>query len=257
REDIDDGRMDGFIRAAEEARHRCADANDPACANGDRTDVLGYHDDREIPNYWQYAREFVLQDRMFEPTGSWSPPAHLYLLCAGSAKCRRHDPLTCRSELRDPGGVREHARRHHHTTLQNPPDYAWTDFTYLLFRAHVSWKYYVAEGTEPDCADDEAVCDPKPQSVGTPGIWNPLPRFDTVRADAQLANGQTRDHFYDDARHGTLPAVSWIVPNGELSEHPPALISAGQDYVTGLINTIMRGPAWSSTAIFLAWDDWG
>jgi phospholipase C len=27
--------------------------------------------------------------------------------------------------------------------------------------------------------------------------------------------------------------------------------------VTGLINTIMRGRAWHSTAIFLAWDDWG
>ena len=35
------------------------------------------------------------------------------------------------------------------------------------------------------------------------------------------------------------------------------LISAGETYVTGLINAIMHGPDWSSTAIFLAWDDWG
>jgi phospholipase C len=27
--------------------------------------------------------------------------------------------------------------------------------------------------------------------------------------------------------------------------------------VTGLINAIMRSPDWSSTAIFLSWDDWG
>ena len=27
--------------------------------------------------------------------------------------------------------------------------------------------------------------------------------------------------------------------------------------MTNLINTIMRGPEWDSTAIFLAWDDWG
>ncbi len=33
---------------------------------------------------------------------------------------------------------------------------------------------------------------------------------------------------------------------------------AGQAYVTpNLINTIMRGPDWDSTAIFLTWDDWG
>jgi phospholipase C len=27
--------------------------------------------------------------------------------------------------------------------------------------------------------------------------------------------------------------------------------------VTSLINAVMRGPDWDSTAIFLAWDDWG
>jgi Phosphoesterase family len=27
--------------------------------------------------------------------------------------------------------------------------------------------------------------------------------------------------------------------------------------VTNLINTIVRGPDWKSTAIFLTWDDWG
>ena len=35
------------------------------------------------------------------------------------------------------------------------------------------------------------------------------------------------------------------------------LISPGQAYVTGLINALMQGPDWSSTAIFLTWDDWG
>ena len=34
-------------------------------------------------------------------------------------------------------------------------------------------------------------------------------------------------------------------------------IGAGQTYVTGLINTIMRSPDWNSTAIFFTWDDWG
>ena len=54
-----------------------------------------------------------------------------------------------------------------------------------------------------------------------------------------------------------LPAVSWVVPNGHDSEHPPSLISNGQAWVTSLVNAVMRGPEWSSTAIFLAWDDWG
>ena len=58
-------------------------------------------------------------------------------------------------------------------------------------------------------------------------------------------------------RRWSFRAVSWIVPDGRVSEHPPALVSAGQTYVTGLINAIMRSPDWRSTAIFLSWDDWG
>jgi len=34
-------------------------------------------------------------------------------------------------------------------------------------------------------------------------------------------------------------------------------VSTGQTYVTHLINSIMQSPNWDSTAIFLAWDDWG
>jgi phospholipase C len=68
---------------------------------------------------------------------------------------------------------------------------------------------------------------------------------------------QTIDHFYSDVKAGNLPAVSWVVPNGAVSEHPPGLVSAGQAYVTTMIDDIMASADWSSTAIFLSWDDWG
>src|SRR5262249_39139192 len=80
---------------------------------------------------------------------------------------------------------------------------------------------------------------------------------DTVREDGQLGNVRPIHDFYTAARTGTLPAVSWVTPTQAVSEHPPASVAAGQAYVTGLINAVMRGPDWSSTAIFLAWDDWG
>jgi phospholipase C len=51
--------------------------------------------------------------------------------------------------------------------------------------------------------------------------------------------------------------VSWLAPAQSVSDHPPADIRRGQAYVTGVINAIMRSPDWSSTAIFVAWDDWG
>ena len=247
--DIDGGRMDGFIGQAESAMgHTCSGAGMPPCSPSGPTDVMGYHDQREIPNYWAYARNFVLQDRMFEPNASWSLPEHLFMVSEWSAKCSRvDDPMSCINALQDPQQL----------SGGSIPNYAWTDLTWLLHKYHVSWKYYVAEGTEPDCDDDAMTCPAKPQSAGTPEIWNPLPFFTTVHQDGQLGNIQTLDHFYADVRADSLPAVSWIVPNGKVSEHPSARVSTGQAYVTGLINTIMQSPAWNSTAIFLAWDDWG
>ena len=59
------------------------------CTPGASLDVMGYHDAREIPNYWAYAQNFVLQDHMFESDASWSLPAHLFMVSGWSAKCSR------------------------------------------------------------------------------------------------------------------------------------------------------------------------
>jgi phospholipase C len=237
--DVDGGRMDGFIAQAERARRR----------RGATTDVMGYHDAREIPNYWAYAKSFVLQDHMFEPNASWSLPEHLFMVSEWSALCSQPgDPMSCVNALQNPARPNGVA----------PPDYAWTDLTYLLRKRKVSWRYYVFAGTEPDCEDDSAVtCAPVPQGAKTPGIWNPLPYFDTVREDGQLRNVTSLSNYYAAAKAGKLPSVAWITPTGAVSEHPPGLVSAGEKYVTGLVNAAMRGPEWKSTAIFLAWDDWG
>jgi phospholipase C len=255
--DINGGKMDGFIAQAVQGQKTvCTTPDDPRCGGNGRSggsDVMGYHDAREIPNYWAYAQNYVLQDRMFEPNASWSLPEHLFMVSEWSARCSRAaDPMSCVNELQSP--QQTGARKQ---TGAPDPNYAWTDMTYLLHKNQVSWKYYIAEGTQPDCEDDQATCVPQPQKVGTPQIWNPLPWFTTVKQDGQLGNIQTIDHFYADAKGGRLPAVSWVVPNGKVSEHPTALVSDGQTYVTSLVNAVMQSPDWSSTAIFLSWDDWG
>jgi phospholipase C len=247
--------MDGFVGQAERGSH-CT-STDPNCspctssATARCIDVMGYHDAREIPNYWTYARNFVLQDHMFEPNASWSLPQHLFQVSEWSAFCADPlNPFSCTNALQNPNPPG--------AALSQTPLYAWTDLTYLLHRFGVSWGYYVFKGTEPDCEDDSSMaCTPVQQGPQTPGIWNPLPHFTDVRQDGQLGDVQTLSRFFTQARAGTLPAVSWIDPNGRVSEHPTALVSAGQAYVTGLINAIMRSPNWSSTAIFLSWDDWG
>ncbi len=255
-EDVAGGRMDGFIAAAERARRACRNPNAPNCAGS--AEVMGYHDERELPNYWKYARDFVLQDRLFEPNASWSLPQHLFLVSEWSAHCERlGDPMSCVNELELPDFPKDFDSRNAAMHRPGRPDYAWTDLTYLLHARNVSWAYYVMAGTEPDCATNLDDCAAIPQNAHTPGIWNVLPYFDTVKRDGELGNVRDLRDFYAAAKAGTLPSVVWIAPSGEYSEHPPALVSVGQAYVTGLINAIMRSSDWNSTAIFLTWDDWG
>ena len=228
RADVAGGKMNGFLSYAE--KFMCADKL--PC----HPDVLGYHVQNDIPNYWSYAREFVLQDHFFEAPGSWSLPAHLYEVSAWSAKCRNpENAMSCTSSLMPPNRSPRH-----------PTPFAWTDVTWLLHRHHVSWGYYLDHGARTTSLNN-----------GVWVIWNVLPGFTDVHKDGQLGNIRKLTAFYRQAKAGTLPQVSWIAPDGRDSEHGPALVSTGQAYVTKLINAIMRSPDWDSTAIFLTWDDWG
>jgi phospholipase C len=72
-QDIDGGLMDGFLSVYRQAH--------PSGA----PQAMGYHDRREIPNYWAYADNFVLQDHMFPPQLGPSKPSHLYLVSGWAA----------------------------------------------------------------------------------------------------------------------------------------------------------------------------
>ncbi len=257
--DIDGGKMDGFVAQFRQAAKDCKghNPNTPGCVEGQTPDVMGWHDARQIPNYWAYAQNFVLQDKMFEPNASWSLPSHLFLVSEWSASCSRPgDPSSCTNALDGPNLTGKKGSSLSEAN-SGKLDYAWTDLTYLMHKDNVSWAYYLSNGSEPDCENDAMLCQPKGQSINVPGIWNPLPAFDTVKQDNQLANIQSVDNFLAAAKNGTLPDVAWVAPEEKVSEHPPAKISDGQAYVTNLINTVMQGPDWNSTVIFLTWDDWG
>jgi phospholipase C len=253
--DINGGAMDGFVKAALRHQSSCAyDRFAPDCqpflGPQQQPDVLSYHTRADIPNYWAYANRFQLQDRMFAPTDSWTLPAHLFLVSAWSAYCPDpSDPMSCRSDI----DLKEQGQQHRY---RRPPIYAWTDITYLLHAADVSWAYYVAEGTcsDPPCEDAHR----GPYGTTVSGK-NTLPGFVTVHENDQLGNIKWHDEFLASAEAGRLPSVSWVVPGNLASEHPGSgtPISDGQAYVTTMINAVMQGPDWDSTAIFLTWDDWG
>jgi phospholipase C len=255
--DVNGGAMNGFIKAQETMYSICAvKPNLYECRHAKdgpsgQPDVMGFHTESDLPNYWAYAKRYLLQDRMFAPSDSWTLPSHLYLVSAWSALCRDlsgHDPdsSSCRTSLTRPDqGWRPQDGA--------PRPYRWADITWLLHNHGVSWGYYVGPGT---CVKAPCASTNKP---ATAPVIDVLPGFRTVQATNQFGRIRPYDDYFKRASSGRLPAVSWVVPVEGKGEHPPDNLRPGTAWVTKVVNAIMRGPRrqWMHTAIFLTWDDWG
>ena len=102
---------------------------------------MGYHDAREIPNYWTYAQNFVLQDNMFESTPRGAGLS-IYLWSQAGRQRARTGPIRCRASARSEGPPDPR----YETKFYAEHSLPWTDITYLLHKYGVSWRYYVFEG---------------------------------------------------------------------------------------------------------------
>ena len=165
---------------------------------------------------------------MYEPTAAWSLPEQLFQVSERTANDTQHDQPSSGTHALLPTPHPPNVRPTRLRPRPGGPIHAWTDLTYLLHQHRVSWGYYVVTGTEPDCQNDAALsCSPVRQNAVTASVWNPLPLFDTVNADHQRGNIKSITSFYSAAKNGDLPAVSWIVPSGSVSGHPPWRIIDG------------------------------
>ena len=194
----------------------------------------------DIPNYFSYASNFVLADNMFSSLTGPSFPNHLYTVAAQAAGTISN-PSTgigpawgCDSPSNFTVEVLE-------STGQITKQYPCFDITTItdnLQAAAIPWAYY----------------GPK---QGAPGYsWVALDAINHIRNTSLWKSNVFSDaQFAGDAVNGKLPAVSWLVTGS--SEHPPASACDGENWTVQQINAIMTGPDWSSTAIFLTWDDFG
>ena len=136
--------------------------------------------------------------------------------------------MSCVNDIVGPYGVKTFSKAVHAelTTGTTSIDLAWTDITWLLYARHISWRYYVQTGTQPDCASDSAeTCAPVKQSATTPGIWNPLPLFGDVHQDHQLNNIQSLSNYFTAARTGSRARPRGISP---VSSFAPANAATGR-----------------------------
>ena len=194
---------------------------------------------------------------MFEPNWGWSLPAHLWLVSGWSAQCR--DPYkasTCTTNLAARNGPSAPLRRY----PQRP--------ALRLDRPHVSPPQVPGhvgvvrrrKAPRPTASTGPIDCYTRLRGHGARrGCGIRSPTSPTSAQDHQSAPSprSRSQRFFAAAADGNLPNVSWVTPDWADSDHPGAPIAEGQAWVTRLVNAVMKGPDWKSTAIFLAWDDWG
>ena len=208
--------------------------------------TMAYLDDRDIPNYWAYAKHYTLCDRFFSSQMGESLTNHLYMVAAQSGGLLHGMDTVEQAEAIQDGH-------------DDPGGFSFEAIINLLDGGHVSWKYYVE--TTPLTGGEFP-----PDAVGLLGhpnpkkfsLWNPLPGFKRVRESPQkMARLVDLKEYFSDVKQGTLPDVSFIVPAFDDSEHPPAPVQEGMWYVTTLINSLMESRLWDDSAVVLTWDDYG
>ena len=208
------------------------------------SDLTGYTQmqQADIPNYFAYAHQFVLADRMFSSLEGPSFPNHLYTVAAQSGGSIDNPQGStggiwgCDADAGVTVSVKDSTTG---KVTQEPPCFDFQTIVDSLQAANVSWKYYA------------------PASGEAGYNWSTLDAVSHIRNGPLWAsNVVPTAQFLTDAQSGNLPAVSWIV-SGKTSEHPPYSTCGGENWTVQQLNAIMQGPNWSSTAIFVTWDDFG
>ena len=191
--------------------------------------------EEDIPNYRAYARQFVLADRYFTSVHGPSAPNYYYMIAAQSGGVIDDgDP--------GPGTLCDGTPYGNVAVIDNAGNITYQapcfDFPTLadsLESASLMWKIY---------AD------------GLPGAMFASIRH--IRASPMWQDHITSSaQFLTDAQNGQLPAMSWVFPAFGRSEHPPESVCAGENWTVQQLNAVMQGPAWDSTAVFVAYDDFG
>ncbi len=64
-------------------------------------------------------------------------------------------------------------------------------------------------------------------------------------------------NIFNDISKGTLPSMSWVIPDAVNSDHPGYGSDTGPSWIASVVNAIGESSYWDSTAIVVVWDDWG
>jgi phospholipase C len=238
--EYDNGQMNGFDR--ESCKGMCP--KDAAYA---------YVPQSDVQPYYTLAETYAFADNMFETDQGPSFPSHQYLV-SGTSTVSDGSPNKASENPTDPSGhlvggcdspsgslvkviTPQGSEPHSQRTF---PCFQRQSLMNELDTAGVSWKYY--------------------QATSGAGLWNAVDAIWSIWSNKSemAANVVTPpSQVLTDIANGQLADVVWVTPTKAASDHPRDNNGSGPSWVASVVNAIGSSQYWSSTAIFITWDDWG
>jgi phospholipase C len=237
------GAMDGFDKVL-------TGAGTPEC-----TYPYQYTNPSQITPYWQMAQQYALAEHMFTTQGSSSFTAHQDLIAGGTVVSPNEamvDLPSCSGSnciwgCDAPSGTHTSLITRHDVFQRGKGPFPCVNYATLrdvLDAKDVSWRYYVP----PMCCA---------------AYGKLLSAFDAIKAvrygsewtDGHISSPQT--NIFQDLTKPKFPAVSWVIPDENESDHPGTHSDTGPSWVASVVNAIGESSYWKSTAIVVVWDDWG
>jgi phospholipase C len=245
-----------------------------------------YVSDYLIRPYWQIAETYGFANYMFQTSEGSSFSAHQFLFSGTAAPTSSpnqffdyfaSENLTGRgvgsgctaSPTRKALDISPLGKEGYYYTPPNLPHvvagypcYEHYTLTDLIESASLDWRYYgyndpLSSFNTPNSISH--ICKGRPGQPSCPGPdWkNHIDLTDThIRNDAGTPGG----------KNCNLAAVSWVIPDGNYSDHPGGGDNnGGPDWVASIVNAVGKSGCknpdgssyWNSTAILITWDDWG
>ena len=242
----DNGKMDG----ADKVRVTCGSSCPP-------NPQFMYVNPHDVQPYFSLAEQYTFADRMFQTNQGPSFPAHQFIIAGTSAPTATStsfaaentnggagclSPPTVTVTMIDASG-NESSRQY--------PCFNHPSLIDRLDAKGISWRYYTIQTgivaalwVGPDAI--QHLCQPQTVNgtlVCTGPDWSNVTTTNT-QVLKDIANNQ-------------LPQVSWVMPNGQESDHPILTDGSGPSWVASIVNAIGNSSYWSNTAIIITWDDWG
>jgi phospholipase C len=254
---IDGGKMDGFAKIT-----GCTQSTGYACYTQYRP--------AQIPNLIALANAFAVSDETFSMQPVPSFGAHLELVAQTLDGFTGDNPHSVTGNPAGPGWGCDSFRDAHWQSSPiskvinvpacvpakngtgpyraSPVKWVPTIMDRLSAKG-ISWRLYAGTttGVEPN----------QPQA---PDIWSICPYFADCRYTNQWKQVVLPSQITTDAAAGTLPSFSVLLPygpSGPTSQHNFESMSMGDNWIGQVVQAIENGPDWTSTAIFITYDDCG